>query len=99
MATTTQVRNAIRAAAKSLKAQLSSNTWTDAPGNNLRQPKRYVCFKVYESLPCARKLAAEANALLLLSTGEQNAVRATVNTRKGWGNRVGAVYIRANATL
>ena len=96
MATTKQVRNAIRSAARALSAELLSNTYTDGANKRIGL-KRYVCFPMLSATQ-ARKVANEANFILFAMTGETNVVRVAQTAQQGWRN-TGRPYIRANATL
>ena len=97
MATTKQVRNAIRSAARSLSVDLPQTTYTDAPRHETYKSFRYVCFPMW-STSAARKVAQEANFILFAMTGETNVVRVAQTAQQGWRN-TGRPYIRANATL
>ena len=97
MATTIQVRNAIRSAARALSVELPQTTYTDAPRHETHKSFRYVCFPM-RSTSAARKVAQEANFLLFAMTGETNVVRVSQTARQGWRN-TGRPYIRANAII
>ena len=97
MATTTQVRNAIRSAARVLSVELPQTTYTDAPRHETHKAFRYVCFPMW-STSAAHKVAQEANVLLFMATGEKDVVRVAQTARQGWRN-TGRPYIRANATI
>ena len=96
MATTKQVRNAIRSAARALSVELLSNTYTDGANKHIGS-KRYVCFPVYSATQ-ARKVANEANFILFAQTGETNVVRVVQSQRINF-YQTGRPYLRATATL
>ena len=96
MATTKQVRNAIRSAARALSAELLANTYTDGANKRIGL-KRYVCFPM-TSTTQARKVANEANFILFAQTGETNVVRVVQSQRINF-YQTGRPYLRATATL
>ena len=97
MATTKQVRNAIRSAARALSAELAPNTYTDGANKRIGL-KRYVCFPILDSAVKARKVAQEANFILFAQTGETNVVRVVQSQRINF-YQTGRPYLRATATL
>ena len=96
MATTKQVRNAIRSAARALSVDLADNTYTDGAGKGIGL-KRYVCFPMW-STTAARKVADEANFILFATTGETNVVRVVQSERINF-YQTGRPYLRATAEL
>lgn len=97
MATTKQVRSAIRSAARALSLDLPKATYTDAPRHETHKSLRYVCFPMW-STAAARLIAQEANWMLFLATGEKDVVRVAQTAQNAWRN-TGRPYIRANATI
>ena len=95
MATTQQVRNAIRSAARALSAELLSNTYTDGANKGIGN-KRYICFPMLSTTQ-ARKVAKEANFIIFAQTGETNVVRVVQSQRIFY--QTGRPYLRATATL
>ena len=96
MATTRQVRNAIRSAARALSAELLPNTYTDGANKRIGR-KRYVCFPMLSTTQ-ARKVAEQANFILFVQTGETNVVRVVKSDRIKF-YQTGRPYLRATATL
>lgn len=93
MATTQQIRNAIRTAAQTCGVDFTGQTtYTD------KKP-----YAVYVGFPMpfgesgnAGAIATEANFLLFLATGEKNVVRVVRAVNPKWGQS-GRTYLRATA--
>ena len=92
MATTTQIRKAIRAAAHACGVSFKGDTtYTDTKPCGV-----YVCFPAMgKQREQAHKIAEEANFLLFAQTGETNVVRVVQTPRFSYNS--GRTYIRATA--
>jgi hypothetical protein len=91
MATSTQIRNAIRAAARMQGIEKFGNTYTD------RKPSgTYVGFPMpFGEGGKAAKIAEEANFLLFATTGERDVVRVVRTPREFGQYHSGRAYLRA----
>lgn len=92
MATTLEIRSAIRTAAKALGVSFKGkNTYTDSTPSGT-----YVGFPMpYGESGKAGAIATEANFLLFTMTGERNVVRVVRSEQKNYTS--GRAYLRATA--
>lgn len=92
MATTAQIRKAIRAAAQTCGVSFKGQTtYTDTKPCGV-----YVCFPTMgKQREQAHRIAQEANFLLFAQTGESNVVRVVRSYQYAYSS--GRTYIRATA--
>ena len=92
MATTLQIRAAIRAAAKVHNVNFTGkHTYTDKKDSGV-----YVGFPMpYGESGKAGAVVTEANFLLFMATGERNVIRVVQSSRHNYNS--GRAYIRATA--
>ena len=94
MATSKQIRNAIRTAAKAVGVDFTGHTtYTDRTRSGT-----YIGFPMpYGESGRAGALVTEANFLLFAMCGEKDTIRVTRATSPKWGQS-GRAYIRATVT-